>query len=449
MKRVIANKKLKFYNIDALKIASEVGLGNRINMVMQAAFFKLSNVIPYDKAEEYMKQAVKKTYGKKGDAIVNMNIAAIDRAIEGLKEIKYPSDWANATTGAAIVKVPASEYFDNFVRPILSLKGDDLPVSAFSPNGFVPLGTSQFEKRGIAVNVPFWDVEACIQCNQCSMVCPHACLRPVLAKKEDLANAPESFITKPAIGKEFAGYEYRIQLTPLDCTGCGNCADVCPAKGKALFMKPLDELAATESRNYDFSRTLPKTDIKYNTATVKGSQFMKPLFEFSGACAGCGETPYVKLVTQLFGDRMIIANATGCSSIYGGHAPTCPYTVNDEGHGPAWANSLFEDNAEFGFGINLAINQRRMRLATLLEQLKEKDTPESWGLKAACEAWLAGADDAEASKEASKLLKAAIDKAIAECGSCGCDCDELYKEVKSMEDIFVKKSIWIIGGDGW
>lgn len=449
MKQTIARKKLKFYNIDAVKIAGEVGLGGRINMVMQSAFFKISNVIPVDDAFRYIKDAIKKTYGKKGDKIVNMNVAAVDRAIEALEEIVIPAEWATTTEGAACQQVQATEYFDTLVRPILALEGDKLPVSAFTPDGFVPLGTTQYEKRGIAVTIPKWHIDNCIQCNQCSLVCPHAVIRPVLAKPESLKGTPETFVTKNALGKELAGLQYKIQISPLDCTGCGNCADICPAKQKALTMVPLETIVDEENANYNFAQTLPEVKVEVNKGTVKGSQFQQPLFEFSGACAGCGETPYVKLVTQLFGDRMLVANATGCSSIYGGYAPTCPYTTNSEGHGPAWANSLFEDNAEFGYGMNLALVQRRTKLAELVKKLSEVDLPAEWNLKAACEAWLAGKDDADASKAAAKNLKAALKIAITECGDCGCEADILYKEIASMEDLFIKKSVWIFGGDGW
>ncbi len=341
VKQTIAKNRIKFYIIDAQGIAEKIGLGKRINTVMQAAFFKLANVIPYAEAADYMKAAIKKSYGKKGEAIVNMNCSAIDKAASGIKKVKYPADWANATTGAKPIELANDEYFKNVVHPILAQNGNSLPVSAFNADGSVPTATTKFEKRGVAVTVPVWNKDNCIQCNQCSFVCPHACIRPVLVGGEDLNKKPENFITKPATG--FAGFEYRIQVSPLDCLGCGLCANVCPSKNKALTMKPLAE-TLDEQANWDYAVSLDKPAVTFNKNTVKGSQFCQPLFEFSGACAGCGETPYVKLVTQLFGDRMIVANATGCSSIYGGSAPTCPYSVNKEGNGPAWANSLFEDN---------------------------------------------------------------------------------------------------------
>ncbi|MDR1940120.1 MAG: pyruvate:ferredoxin (flavodoxin) oxidoreductase [Clostridiales bacterium] len=442
MKRQIASKKLKFYTIDAQKIAAEIGLGGRVNTIMQAAFFKLSEVIPYAEAEKYMKDAIKKSYGKKGDAIVNMNNAAIDNAVSGIKEVQYPSSWAEATTGAEPVNIPATDYFNNIVKPIIEQRGDVLPVSAFNADGSVPTGTTKFEKRGIAVNIPKWIPENCIQCNQCSYVCPHASIRPTLATADELKAKPEGFVTKPATG--FKGYEYRMQVAPYDCTGCGNCANVCPAKTKALVMEPLLTEGPAQNENWNFAAALPETTAEFKKDSVKGSQFAKPLFEFSGACAGCGETPYVKLITQLFGDRMVVANATGCSSIYGGSAPTCPYTVNDKGHGPAWANSLFEDNAEYGFGYNLAFSQRRERLKGLITKLKEQYGDWQEGV-AACNAWLEGADDAESSKKAS----AALLKCIESCKDCGCDADAIQKEIYKDKDCLVKKSIWIFGGDGW
>ncbi len=442
MKQLLAKKHAKFYTINAIALAAKVGMGGRINTIMQAAFFKLANIIPYADADKYMKAYAKKTYGKKGDAVVQKNWDAIDIAISGLKEVKVPAEWANATTGAVPVKVEASEYFDTLIRPILAQEGDQLPVSAFDPRGFVETGTTKYEKRGIAVKVPEWIPENCIQCGQCSLVCPHACIRPVLVKEG--AEKPEGFVVAPkTIGKELAGYQYRMQVSPLDCTGCGNCVEVCPAKTKALEMKPLDE-QRKEEKNWEFAMKLPKPEVQINPATVKGSQFLQPLFEFSGACAGCGETPYVKLVTQLFGDRMIIANATGCSSIYGGSAPTCPYTVNEEGHGPAWANSLFEDNAEFGFGMNLATAQRRAKLAENVKALLEK-APDWKEFQEAGKEWLDNMDDAEGSKAAAKKVIAAVES----CKDCGCECDPLCKAIFADKDMLVKKSIWIFGGDGW
>ena len=457
MKQLLAKKHAKFYIINAVKLAAQVGMGNRINTIMQAAFFKLADIIPYEKADEYMKAYAKKTYGKKGDAVVQKNWDAIDIAISGLKEVKVPAEWANATTGAQPVVVESTEYFKNIVKPILNQEGDKLPVSAFTPDGMVPTGTTKFEKRGIAVKVPEWIPENCVQCGQCSLVCPHACIRPILVKEG--TEVPASFVTKKAIGKEVAGYTYRMQVSPLDCTGCGNCVEVCPAKTKALEMKPLSAESSVQEANWEFAMKLPEPDIAFNKNTVKGSQFMKPLFEFSGACAGCGETPYVKLVTQLFGDRMMVANATGCSSIYGGSAPTCPYTVNDKGHGPAWANSLFEDNAEFGFGMNLAVNQRRAKLAENVEKLIAIDWVTD-DIKAAGKEWLENMHSAEGSKAAAAKLIAACEDGIDMTGVvyngkdltstvCECDACKAAREVLADKDLLVKKSVWIFGGDGW
>ena len=438
MKQLLAKKEAKLYTVDAIKLARQVGMGNRINTIMQAAFFKLANIIPYDQADEYMKAYAKKTYGKKGDEVVKKNWDAIDIAISGLVEVKVPAEWANATTGAVPMKVEATEYFEKFVHPILAQEGNKLPVSMIDAQGRVPVGTTKYEKRGIAVMVPQWNIDACVGCGTCSIVCPHACIRPYLVAEG--TEVPAGFEVKKAVGKNFAGYNYRVQVSPLDCTGCGNCVGVCPVNQKgakvALEMKPLASQKCQEA-NWEFAQTLPEFKGELNLKLVKDSQFKKPLFEFSGACAGCGETPYVKLVTQLFGDRMIVANATGCSSIYGGSAPTCPYTTNEEGHGPAWANSLFEDNAEFGFGMNLAINQRRDKLAENVRKLVE--TTDCADAKAAAEKWLAGMNDAKVSKEAGEELVAKIE---------GCDC-ELCKAIVADKDLLTKKSFWIFGGDGW
>jgi pyruvate-ferredoxin/flavodoxin oxidoreductase len=308
VKRTIAGKKLKFYNIDAVKIAQEIGLGSRINAIMQAAFFKIANVIPSDDAVDYIKDSIEKTYGKKGEKILNMNYTAVDQGMSALEEIKYPDSWAAAVDEAAVAVADEPDFVKNVARPMNSLKGDELPVSAFSIDGTFPTGTTKYEKRGVAVNVPRWIPENCTQCNQCSLVCPHAAIRPYLAKPEDLAGAPEGFVTIDARGKDLSGLKYRIQISPLDCTGCDNCANSCPAKNSALEMVPLDEVVAVEEPNFQFAEQLPEVKTNINPATIKGSQFQTPLLEFSGACAGCGETPYVKLVTQLFGDRMIITN---------------------------------------------------------------------------------------------------------------------------------------------
>ena len=440
MKNMIAKKHVKFYTLDGLKVVTALGTTKGVNTVMQAAFFKLANIIPYEDAERYMKEKIKLTYGKKGDAIVNMNYACVDNAIKELVEVKYPESWATTTTGAAPLKVADDEYFRTFIAPIAAQEGDKLPVSAFNPNGYVPTGTTKFEKRGIAVSVPSWDPTKCIQCNQCSLVCPHACIRPVLSN--DLQNKPESFITKPATG--FAGYEFRIQVSPYDCTGCKNCVAVCPSKEKALTMIPLDDSIEKEAANWEYLESLKETTAELKSMNVKNSQFKKPLFEFSGACAGCGETPYVKLMSQLFGDRMLVANATGCSSIYGGSAPTCPYTTNDKGRGPAWANSLFEDNAEFGYGMNLAYTTRRNILEGYAKQLLEAKVSDDF--KAALNAWIEGKDDAKASEAARDQIVALLP---AELKNADESTKDLLKNVEAMEDCLIKKSIWIVGGDGW
>ena len=405
---------------------------------MQAAFFKLADIIPYADAEVYMKKAVVKSYGKKGEAVVNANYAAIDNAIAGLEEIKYPESWANATTGAPIQDVSDNEYYENFIRPIAEQEGDSLPVSAFDPTGKVPVGTTQYEKRGVAVNLPEWIPENCIQCNQCALACPHAVIRPQLI--DENAELPADFAAKPAIGVK--GAKYHMEISPLDCSGCGVCAGVCPAKEKALVMKPAAEIIKKEEADYEISRAAKKVANPLNKNTVKGSQFEQPLFEFSGACAGCGETPYVKLITQLFGDRMMIANATGCSSIYGGSAPTCPYTTNDKGHGPAWANSLFEDNAEFGYGFNLAVGQKRNKLKALMEEVIAAGTTPAF--EAAAKEWIECFNDGEKSKAASAKVVDALDEAIAKAAD-----KSALEEIKSQKDQLVKKSIWIFGGDGW
>ena len=448
MKKFIADNNINFYTVNATKIAQEIGLGNRINMIMQSAFFKLAAIIPETEAVEYLKDSIKKAYGKKGEKVVNMNFEAVEAGLNALVKIDVPANWSNAEELEMAVDSDEPEFIKNILRPMNAQEGNNLPVSAFEglEDGTFPAGTAAYEKRGVAVNVPEWITDNCIQCNQCAYVCPHACIRPVLVNEEEAANAPESFNTKKAIGKGFEGLQYRMQVSPMDCTGCGNCADICPAKQKALVMKPLDT-QEVEVENWAFAvdttKVAPKGDIMAPT-TVKGSQFRQPLIEFSGACAGCGETPYIKLVTQLFGDRMMIANATGCSSIWGGSAPSTPYTVNHEGKGPSWSNSLFEDNAEFGYGMMLGVKQMRNKIAETMQTLLTMDICES--AKEAFNAWLEAREDGEASKAASEKVLEVL------AGTCSCADEEvksLLSEIESRKDYLVKRSQWILGGDGW
>jgi pyruvate-ferredoxin/flavodoxin oxidoreductase len=440
MRRTIAKKKLKFYNVDAIKIAESAGLGGRINMIMQTAFFMLSNVLPLEQAIDYLKSDIEKTYGKKGEKIVQMNKDAVDSAVDNVVEIDYPDSWKDAVDEG---RVPAMahagpEFIRNVMLPMAEQKGDELPVSAFEPDGIFPLGTTRYEKRGVAINVPQWVAENCIQCNQCAFVCPHATIRPVLATDEELKAAPETFETKPATGKELKGYNFRIQVHPLDCQGCGNCADICPAKKPALVMRPLNTQTPEQIPNQEFADTLPVRDDLVKRESVKGSQFCQPLMEYSGACAGCGETPYVKVLTQLMGERMIISNATGCSSIWGASAPSVPYCTNEDGHGPAWGNSLFEDAAEFGYGITMSYSQRRNKLAELMGDALNNNPPKE--LKDAMKGWLENMSD----PRQSAVYGREVEQLIA-----GMDPDPVLDEIYEMSDLLVKKSIWVFGGDGW
>ena len=434
MRRTIASKNLKFYTVDAVKIAGEVGLGGRINMIMQTAFFKLADVIDFDEAVKLLKDGIKAAYGKKGDKIVNMNNAAVDNAINAIVEIEVPAAWADLADDV-VAGSDAPAYVTDVMRPVLAQKGDDLPVSVFSKDGTMPLATSKFEKRGVAINVPEWIADNCIQCNQCAYVCPHSALRPVLADDAEMKNAPSTFGTIGAKGKDVKGLAYRLQVASQDCLGCGNCADICPAKEKALVMKPIATQLDEQVPNWDFAQTVSFKDA-FKRDSVKGSQFRQSLMEFSGACSGCGETPYVKVLTQLFGERMIIANATGCSSIWGASAPSTPYAINADGHGPAWGNSLFEDAAEFGFGIEMGVNNRRDTLVAKCEAALGSATGD---VKSALEGWLANKGDAEASAEAGATLKAALEGTS----------DEALKDIAADADLFTKKSVWIFGGDGW
>ncbi|HID74033.1 MAG TPA: 4Fe-4S dicluster domain-containing protein, partial [Thermoplasmata archaeon] len=439
MKRTIARKHLEFYNIDAVSIAQEVGLGGRINMIMQTVFFKLAQVLPVDEAVGLLKDAIVKTYGKKGDEIVSMNQRAVDLALERLERVEYPGEWADAP----VEEPEGDSERPEFVRKVADVmnrqEGDALPVSAFTPGGFFPPATTRYEKRGIAINVPEWQPDLCIQCNQCAFVCPHAVIRPYLVTEEEADAAPEGFVGIKAVGPGTEGMLFRIQISPLDCTGCGNCADICPApKAKALVMRPLDTQTEMQVPLHDYLSRIPVRTSGMGKYTIKGSQFRQPLLEFSGACAGCGETPYVKLITQLFGDRMIIANATGCSSIWGGSAPAVPWAVNEKGHGPAWANSLFEDNAEYGFGMFLGTMQRRLRLADLVRRaLEEGVLPD---LAVAFREWLDAFSDGDRSKDLSARIIDLME---------GMDRRGTLAEIWESRDLLTKPSIWIIGGDGW
>ncbi len=448
MKRYLAANDINFYIINATAIGQEIGLGNRINMIMQSAFFKLAEVIPLDDAVKYLKEAVVKSYGKKGEKVVNMNYAAIDRGIESLVKVDVPAAWANAADEKKEAK-QLPEFIEKVLVPMSRQEGDSLPVSAFADraDGHFPSGTAAYEKRGVAVLVPEWDVDKCIQCNQCSFVCPHSTIRPILLTDAEAAAAPEGFATKKAIGKGLEDLQFRMQVSPLDCLGCGNCVDICPAKEKALTMVPL-EGQLKEAANWEYALSVPVKADRVDKKTVKGSQFVHPYFEFSGACAGCGETPYVKVVTQLFGDRMMIANATGCSSIWGASTPSMPYTKDANGRGPAWANSLFEDNAEYGLGMAIGVRQIREKIEANIKTLLNTTCPGD-AVKAAMQKWLEVKDDGEASRAAGEELVAAINAARAAHSGAPCEGRELVDEILARKDYLTKRSIWAFGGDGW
>lgn len=450
MKKILAERHINFYTIDGIKIGKEIGLGGRINTVLQSAFFKIADIIPADKAKELMKAAAKKSYMKKGQAIVDMNYAAIDRGMEDLKKVEIPADWANAVDNSAADKAEGNgalvEYVNEILKPVNAYKGNKLPVSTFMDHvdGTAPNGSAAYEKRGIAVDVPEWNPENCIQCNRCAIVCPHAVIRPVAMTADELAKAPEGTKSLPMMGLK--DLNFVMTVSTLDCTGCGACAQVCPGKkgAKALTMQPIDSQRPKQAV-FDYALTLedkPEVHEKFKFTTVKGSQFKQPLLEFSGACAGCGETPYAKLVTQLFGDRMFIANATGCSSIWGASAPATPYTKNKKGYGPAWQNSLFEDNAEFGLGMALGQKAIRNRLIEYVEGI-QKDT-DSADLKTACQNYLDTVTDSTSSRPATDALIAELEKNT-EDAKVG----ELVKKTLVDKDELAKKSMWIFGGDGW
>ena len=445
MKKQLAEKKIKFYTVNATKIASEIGLGNRINMVMQGAFFHLTEVLPEEIYLKELKAGIYKMYGKKGEKIVKMNQDAVDQGIKSIHKVHKSKEWNNLEAEETI-NIEEPRFIREIMRPMSEMKGGDLPVSAFAgrEDGTFPMGTTTYEKRGIAVNVPQWIEERCIQCNQCSYICPHAVIRPFLLNDEELKNAPETLAVKKATGKNFEGYHYKIQISPMDCTGCGNCADICPAKDKALIMQPIESQLSKELGNWEYviDHVSFKENLAYGT-TFKDSQFKAPLLEFSGACAGCGETPYMKLVTQLFGERMMIANATGCSSIWATSAPSIAYTTNREGKGPSWANSLFEDNAEFGFGMYLAVKQLRNKLQDNMRKLNSMNVEER--VKEAFHDWIHYKEDSKASEEASKKVVDVLENFI----STDLEISELVREIKDNRDYLTKRSVWLVGGDGW
>lgn len=444
LKRKIAENDINFYTINASKIARDIGLGERINMVIQSAFFKLSQVIPADMAIEKLKESIVSAYGRKGEDVVKMNYQAVEQGVDALVKIQVKEEWKSIQDDQ-YDESHLPEFIRGVVNPINRQEGDDLPVSAFveRENGEFPQGTSAFEKRGIALSVPEWQIEHCIQCNQCAYVCPHAVIRPFLVDEDEKGNAPEGFETKKALGKGVENLGFRIQVSPLDCTGCGNCADICPSKQKSLIMKPFEEQYNAQKDNWTYAvDNVTYKDEYFADTMLKGTQFIQPLFEFSGACAGCGETPYAKLITQLFGDRMLIANATGCSSIWGASAPATPYCQNAEGKGPAWANSLFEDNAEFGYGMALAARKNREKLRELMEEFIALGLESK--LNDAFKEWIENFKDAKGSKKATgeilPLLKEEINNDEAK---------EIIKKINERKDYLIKRSVWVFGGDGW
>ena len=443
LKKYIADHNINFYTLNATRIASDIGLGGRINMVMQSAFFKLSEVLPLEEAISHLKRSIVTEYGNKGEEIVNMNYKAVDMGIESSIKIDVPESWKNAVEDVKDKKdVPS--FIDNVLIPMNRQEGDSLPVSTFvgREDGTFPHGTAAYEKRGIAVEVPKWLSENCIQCGQCSYVCPHAVIRPFLLDDEETTNAPENFETIKTMGRGLEDLTYTIQVSALDCTGCGNCADVCPAKKKALVMHRFEEMYEEQAANWEYAETIKAKTDKMDPFSIKGSQFQEPLLEFSGACAGCGETAYAKLITQLFGDRMYIANATGCSSIWGGSAPSSPYCKNQEGKGPAWANSLFEDNAEYGYGMYLGVKQIREQIKLLMSNFLELNIESD--LNEHFTAWIEGMNDVKASKAATGMILTRLENKVSNEAA-----NKILKEISEVKDYLIKKSVWIFGGDGW
>jgi len=449
MQKIIVEKKIKVYTIDALSIAQEVGLRSRINTVMQAAFFKISGVLPEKEALKLIKDAIKKTFLKKGEDVVKMNWEAVDKASDALQQVPIPDKITRSAPEIILIPDDADEFETNIIKKIMHYKGNDITVSEMPFDGQIPTATTRLEKRGVAPFVPEWYPELCIQCNQCSMVCPHAAIRPKQIAPDDLKDAPEGFVTVKSKTKNERDLQFRLQVYVEDCVGCANCVETCPVKDKAIKMVPIEEARKKgESDMVEFFDDLPDNVLDgVKKDSVKGSQFMMPYFEFSGACAGCGETPYVKLATQLFGDRMIIANATGCSSIYGGTFPTIPYCKNKQGQGPAWANSLFEDNAEYGFGMRLAVNANRKQLKTNIEKLLKTDAGISTEFGELLiknqELWDVVSDE---SKEIAKKIKKVLPEELKNASS---ELKSIFEKVIELQDYLVERSIWSIGGDGW
>ncbi|HWR39588.1 MAG TPA: pyruvate:ferredoxin (flavodoxin) oxidoreductase [Patescibacteria group bacterium] len=438
MKRYLADNDIQMYIVDAVKIAQEIGLGGRINMIMQAAFFKIAGIIPEAEAIQYLKEAIRKSYAKKGETIVAMNSAAVDQGANALEKVAIPASWKTAQENQTNTQKELPAFIKNILLPMNRQEGDKLPVSAFIglEDGSYPMGTAAYEKRGIAIAVPEWQAEKCIQCNQCAYVCPHAAIRPVLLSEKEQQQAPAGFTTKPCNGQK--ELYFSMAVSPYDCTGCGNCSQVCPVQEKALAMKPLTT-QLPQATLWDYAMNIAPKNNPLNAFTVKGSQFEQPLVEFSGACAGCGETPYAKLVTQLFGDRMMVANATGCSSVWADSVPSMPYTTNHRGHGPAWGNSLFEDNAEYGFGMMTAVKQLRKQLALSVAKAAQSGWGESF--TSACETWLTHIDQGEGSRARADQLIAQLEQIKEK--------DELLNKIYNNKDFLVKRSQWIFGGDGW
>ncbi|MBT6004575.1 MAG: pyruvate:ferredoxin (flavodoxin) oxidoreductase, partial [Prolixibacteraceae bacterium] len=442
MKKYMAENEIKFYIINGTKLGEDLGLGTRTNTIMQSAFFKITGVIPYETAVDQMKTAIVKSYGKKGENIVNMNYSAVDAGGKNVVAVEVPVEWKNIIPADSSEDSKRPDYIKNVVDVINGQRGDDLPVSTFvgSEDGTFPQGTAAYEKRGVAVNVPEWQADNCIQCNQCAYVCPHAAIRPFLLTEEETNAAPdgtEVLVAKPA--KVFGGLNFKIQVSVLDCTGCGNCADVCPSKEKSLIMKPLgtqqDEITRWE---YMVDDVALKETVVDKTKSVKNSQFAQPLFEFHGACAGCGETPYIKLITQLYGERMMISNATGCSSIYGGSAPATPYCKHkDSGQGPSWANSLFEDNAEYGFGFAEGVQAQRDRIEFIMQNALSNGASDAE--KEVYSDWIDRKDNADGSVKATKKVLEVISKSE----------HQDAKDILKLKQYLIKKSIWVFGGDGW